>query len=349
MSSPRPLTARARLVAVLTQEILQNPESGSYAIASEHQLCRQYNISRVTVRLALSDLENRGLIFRKHGKGTFAHGRGSRSYRNIGLLTKTAHDGEHRPVSELCRGIQTILAPLRSGLLVITTPPEEWRPEMASTLGGVVVLPEEITASDLQVIRDRNIPYFILGESDLPGPYILMGEREAARKMTTDLLELGHRQIAILSGYDLMMDERKRLGVYDALQAAGIDPKSVPEFSAKGKQSEIYRAANDVLNANPRPTGVVAFDDSLGVILGFHARKDFGLKVPDDLSIVSFHEWPFINFVEPALTTVQFDFFNAGQRAAEALNQAALTGQPLESLSFTPTYRVGQSLAAVAG
>ena len=347
MSSPRPLSARARLVAVLTQEILDSPETGPFAIASEHQLCRLHNISRVTVRLALSDMENRGLIYRKHGKGTFAHGRGSRTYRSIALFTKTIHDGEHRPVSDLCRGIQNIIAPLRAGLLVVTTSPEEWRPEMASTVGGVIVLPEGVTERDLEIIRERNIPYYVVGESDLPGPYILMGEREAARKITTNLLDLGHRQIAILSGFDQMMDNRKRLGVHDALKAAGIDPHSVPEFSSNGKECQIHRAATEVLRSNPRPTAVIAFDDSLGVYLSFQARKDAGLKVPDDLSIVSFHEWPFINFVEPAMTTVRFDFLNAGKAAAEALNQAALTGRPLESLSFSPTYISGGSIGPV--
>ena len=69
-----PTTARGRLVAAVTEEILSRNEPSAFAIDSEHQLCRRFNVSRVTVRLALGDLENRGLIYRKHGKGTFAYG-----------------------------------------------------------------------------------------------------------------------------------------------------------------------------------------------------------------------------------------------------------------------------------
>lgn len=40
-------------------------------LPSERQLLMQYSVSRNTIRLALQDLEQRGLIYRLHGKGTF--------------------------------------------------------------------------------------------------------------------------------------------------------------------------------------------------------------------------------------------------------------------------------------
>lgn len=349
MSPKRNLTARARLVATLTEEILQNPGTAAFAIASEHQLCERFNISRVTVRLALNDLENRGLIYRKHGKGTFAHGHSTRVYRNLGFLLKSAHATEHRPIAEMVRGAQTVMAPLRSSILLISTPPEQWRPEKASSLGGVIVLPQDVTEEDLAILKDRNLPFLIVGESHLTGPRLILGQREAARRMTEQLLQLGHRRIALLTGFDLCLDASKRMGVHDALKAAGLDPSQAPEFSAHGLESDIFQAARELLKLHPRPTAVVAFDDSLGSILSFQARRQEGIQVPSELSIVSFHDWPYLNFIEPALTTVRFEFFTAGQRAAEALNHAALTGQAVENISFPPTYRPGQTIGPVPG
>lgn len=40
-------------------------------IKSERELTDQYGVSRITVRLALQELETRGLVYRKKGKGTF--------------------------------------------------------------------------------------------------------------------------------------------------------------------------------------------------------------------------------------------------------------------------------------
>ncbi len=59
---PRKPTAPRWVVAVLTQEILNNPEPIDFVIASEHQLRRRFSVSRVTVRLALSHLEHGVLV-----------------------------------------------------------------------------------------------------------------------------------------------------------------------------------------------------------------------------------------------------------------------------------------------
>jgi DNA-binding transcriptional regulator YhcF (GntR family) len=200
VSSQRPSTARARLVTALTEQILNKNEQAAFAISSEHQLCRKFNVSRVTVRLALGDLENRGLIYRKHGKGTFAHGRATRVHRAMGILMKSPQAAEHRPIAEMVRGAQTVMASVRSAVLLISMPPEEWRSEMASSLGGVIVVPQGVTAQDLDILKDRNLPFLIFTESDLPGPRVMVGQREAARHMTEELLRLGHRRIALLTG-----------------------------------------------------------------------------------------------------------------------------------------------------
>ncbi len=344
MPSHRSPTARARLVAAVTEEILSRNEQASFPISSEHQLCRRFNVSRVTVRLALSDLENRGLIYRRHGKGTFAYGRSTRIHRYLGILMKSPQTAEHRPIAEMVRGAQTVMSSLRSGILLISTPPEEWQPEKASSLGGVIVVPQGVTVQDLDILKARNLPFLIFAESDLPGPRILLGQREAARHLTKQLLRLGHRRIALLTGYDICLDTPKRMGVHDAFREAGIDPAQAPEFSTHGEEAGISKAAHDLLHLRPRPTAAIAFDDSLGSVLSFQARRDSGLQVPTDLSIVSFHDWPYLNYIEPALSTVRFEFFTAGQRTAEALSRAALTGEPVANLKFEPTYSAGQTI-----
>ncbi len=291
----------------------------------------------------MGDLENRGLIYRKHGKGTFAHGRSTRIHRYLGILMKSPQAAEHRPVAEMLRGAQTVMASLHSAILLISTPPESWRPEKATSLGGVIVVPQNVTAGDLEVLRNRNLPYYLFTESDLSGPRINVGQRRAAHDMTKELLSLGHRRFAILSGYDAVLDAAKRAGFHEALKEAGIDPAGMPEISAGGDESGVLQAARSVLELNPRPTAVLATDDSLGRMLVYEARA-LNLKAPEDLSIVSFHDWAYLKYIEPALTTVHFEFFAAGQKAAEALSNASLTGEALQDITFEPCYRPGQTI-----
>jgi DeoR/GlpR family transcriptional regulator of sugar metabolism len=107
------------VVATLTEEILSNLQTTSFLIASEHQLCRRFGVSRVTVRLALGDLENRGLIFRKHGKGTFAHGNSTRVHRRIAVLIKSRESIRSKLVIEIVRGAFTTISTLGSSLALI--------------------------------------------------------------------------------------------------------------------------------------------------------------------------------------------------------------------------------------
>jgi DNA-binding LacI/PurR family transcriptional regulator len=294
--------------------------------------------------LALGDLENRGLIYRKHGKGTFAHGRSTRLHRYLGILMKSPQVAEHRPMAEMMRGAQMVVAALRSAILLISTSPDSWLPEKATSLGGVIVLPQNVTPGELEVLRNRNLPYLIFSDSDLSGPRVTLGQRKAARQVTEELLQLGHKRFALLSGYDTLLDAHKRAGFHDALKAAGIDPTQAPEISAQGEESGIFDAAQRVLALNPRPTAVVATDDSLGAMVSYQARRLQNLKVPEDISIVGFHGWPFIAYMEPVLTTVHFEFFAAGQKIAEALSNAALTGEPVQDIVFEPCFRPGQTI-----
>ena len=63
----------SRLVDVLVGEMeLMKPGD---KLPSERRLCKVYNLSRTTVRLAISELELNGYVERVHGKGTFVANR----------------------------------------------------------------------------------------------------------------------------------------------------------------------------------------------------------------------------------------------------------------------------------
>lgn len=57
------------------QDIMKKIDNGWYKandqLPSERELCSIYNLSRITVRLALHELEREGIIYKVHGVGTF--------------------------------------------------------------------------------------------------------------------------------------------------------------------------------------------------------------------------------------------------------------------------------------
>lgn len=89
-------------------------QSGQYSpqsqVPPESALCAEFDVSRITVRRALSDLERIGAIFRIHGKGTFVSGR-----RLVQKLTSTlgfaeAVQGPDREVHNVTLSLETVPA-----------------------------------------------------------------------------------------------------------------------------------------------------------------------------------------------------------------------------------------------
>jgi DNA-binding GntR family transcriptional regulator len=60
-----------QLQNILKSKILSNELEGNKRLPSEAELCSEYNVSRATVRQALSELMKDGLIYRDRGRGTF--------------------------------------------------------------------------------------------------------------------------------------------------------------------------------------------------------------------------------------------------------------------------------------
>lgn len=67
-----------QLVDILTEKI-ENEYSPGDLMPSERELAERYGLSRTTVRLALQELEQLGLVVRQHGRGTFVADRSAQT------------------------------------------------------------------------------------------------------------------------------------------------------------------------------------------------------------------------------------------------------------------------------
>ncbi len=174
----------------------------------------------------------------------------------------------------------------------------------------------------LRNLQQSGIPVVSTGFY-LPGSefsFIEVDNQDGARQATQHLLNLGHRQIAMITGpRGLNSVENRPQGFRQALQSAGVAPN--PELIIEG-QSWWHRAGYDgaqaLLNKKLPFTALFAQNDRLarGAMM---ALNEASLKVPQDISIVGYDDIPEAEFAAPPLTTIRQPMRAVGQAAAQLL------------------------------
>ncbi len=156
---------------------------------------------------------------------------------------------------------------------------------------------------------------------------------DGAMQATRHLLNAGHRRIALLNGPDNYYAARERLqGYRHALEAAGVDFDPQLVSSGAWYVHGGYAAAQSILALGDVPHALFVYNDVMAVG-AIHALQDAGLRVPEDVAIVSYDDHPVATQFRPQLTTVTLPCFEMGREAAALLLRQMEEGQePTEEL-----------------
>jgi LacI family transcriptional regulator len=168
-------------------------------------------------------------------------------------------------------------------------------------------------------LAKRKIPFARIG-SIAPGPGIAMtmDDEGSARRATEHLIALGHRRIGFVAGseeYDL--SNWRIDGWREAMDAAGLAQDSLCVRGDFSYESGVI-AANSLLDLESPPTAIVASNDQM-TLAALDAAKKRGLRLPEDLSLVSFDNTPVVRFTVPQLTAVDQPIAATFSKAVELL------------------------------
>lgn len=252
--------------------------------------------------------------------------------RYLGEMAHTAHQlGYHFSISaisedEFISSLQSASSRFVDGLLLIP------------------LVPLDESYEELQRLTD-GIPLVQIGaELGANIPSVIYAQSLGARLATQHLIDLGHRQIAEISGRLDNYDGRDRHNGWEAtLRDNGLEIGVSVEgyWDLDGG----YHAMNQLIDSGYPFTAVVIANDSMA--LGANtALRERGYRVPEDVSIVGFDDIPEAAHFVPALTTVRQDFTTLGKVAVEYL--VRLIDQPETPIQQTvlhPKLIVRQSTA----
>lgn len=139
-----------------------------------------------------------------------------------------------------------------------------------------------------------------------------------AYKATKYLIDLGHTDIAHVTGAEAQLSSEERLAGYKkALVDSNIRIQN--KFIVKGNFTVDggYKATKKLL-LKTIPSAIFFSNDSMA-IGGMQAIEEAGLNVPKDISIIGFDDIEMAKYITPALTTIRIDLFEMASVANNAL------------------------------
>ena len=186
---------------------------------------------------------------------------------------------------------------------------------------------------DLQV-RDRRIsaltglgmPAVVIGTPRGSGqlPAVWQDDRAAIEAVVGHLAGLGHRRIARIGGFPRYWHSRLRTdALAQVAAAAGVEAVTVAADYTAEHGAE---ATQDLLKRTDPPTAIV-YDNDVMAVAGLGAAQRMGVRVPADLSIVTWDDSALCELVHPALTALRRDIPATGANAARMLSEA-VAGRP---------------------
>ena len=180
---------------------------------------------------------------------------------------------------------------------------------------------------------------------------ICTDDATGARQVLDHLTSLGHERIALLSGYFWPSHPAgRRESVYRRYLAdsgIGVDETLIGNgnYSFEGG----YRAAAEMLRLAKRPTAFFCIADqiALGCVA---AVRDAGLTVPDEVSVVGYDNLQFLEYLYPALTSVDHQAAEQGRlMATRLLERIENPSLPFETIPIHPHLVVRSSTAPRRG
>lgn len=173
-------------------------------------------------------------------------------------------------------------------------------------------------------LRERGIPHALVLRTDGVSPSALGDDEAGGYFAARHLIDLGHREIAIITGPWFTSSARDRLaGARRALDEAGVAlPEDRVISTGYGIESGNLAGRALLANAASRPTAVFAANDNqaIGVVAAASAA---GLGVGADLSIIGYNDIPLAAMLPVPLTSVRTPFDQIAVSALDMLGSPA--------------------------
>jgi len=230
---------------ILKKEIKEN----KIMFLSEREIIHRFNVSSITARRVLNELEEEGYIERRAGKGSIV----IKKVNEIGIISYNIREAFSSFIPEIIEGIEEEAE--RNGYYIhlyttkkrsiIQTKCILYNLINKKRIGGVLIL-SPLPVEDIRFLKEKGIPFVVIANyyPDIECSYVIYDYKGITKKICRMLYKEGKRRIGILisqkgeygakrSG-DLIYD-----GYEEFLKEEGINERVVVEIKGKVDMKEL--------------------------------------------------------------------------------------------------------------
>ncbi len=218
---------------------------------------------------------------------------------------------------------------------------------LSHRVDGIIVIPCAANSTLLQEINKNVIPVVLLDRyyEDAPLSYVTTNNYDGGLMATRQLLSNHHKRIACIQGDPETMPNRMRVkGYCQAMEDAGLakyENVVGNEFSTQNG----YLETKMLLGGGNKPTAIFALSNT--ILLGaIKAIREAGLSIPDDISIISFDNNKYLDYMVPPITRISQPVEDLARLASRILFEKMNGTNPehVTRLSLLPQLIPGESV-----
>lgn len=182
---------------------------------------------------------------------------------------------------------------------------------------GLILPPSTVKPTLLKKIQ--SFPCVVLGQPETVHhdvSWVDVNNAQGAEMGVAHLLEHGYRRVAYLGGQGRTGFSKRRVKGYEK----ALEKQEPLVFPTDGTVEGAERTALEALGAAGRPDAFLC-NDNLTAFGLLKATRTVNLRVPQDVGIVTFDNYPLAEYTDPPLTAVDVDTALLGEQAARLLFQ----------------------------
>ena len=350
-----------RVVSWVQEEIKNGSLSRGDKLPSENDLMERFDVSRQTVRRAMEELTEKGVVEGRRGSGTYVTVN-TRRYagKEVRIAVMLTYVDTYIFPS-IIKGIESVLSREGCTLQIAMTDNAVEKERMllkefihTQSVDGIIAetVKSALPNPNMELYREiekLGIPVLFVNSyyRELDIPHISMDDRRAGYLAAKHLTECGHTRIGGIFKSDDGQGHLRYAGYTDALMEQ--------EIKIRGEQviwidSEELRMMEDesvkFLKRLKGCTACVCYNDETAYKLVGIFRKA-GQRVPDDLSVAGIDNSGLAKFCPVPLTSVENPVEELGRAAAEQITCKILKNEEMETREFAPTLIMRNSVKVI--